>query len=126
MSFSAAPLIIFLTIVGDGISVSSALECTNKFTTASANGGGNVVYLDRHQITCEPGSALSQFRLTNFAGNKTMGYQYKCCKTQFPTLPDVERMTKATKVPKDEENTFYLDRQTDVRCLGKALISYLR
>lgn len=50
-------------------------EVKQKGTQPTEDGGGNVIYLDRHDLNCdENGTALSQFRYNN---NITYGYRCK-------------------------------------------------
>lgn len=58
-------------------------RCRAVTTALNDEGGGNAVYLDRHQLSCRADESLSQMRLVR-SGNNTYQYQYTCCK--FPTL----------------------------------------
>ena len=61
---------------------SSDLSCRQLFTPENSDGGGNTIFLDRHNITCDSDEAISQVQLINPSlGN--ISYQYTCCK--FPT-----------------------------------------
>ena len=56
--------------------------CRDVTTEYNDQGGGNVVYLDRHAVNCNEGEYLSKFRL-DADDNDTTGkyrYEYKCCK----------------------------------------------
>lgn len=57
-------------------------RCRAVTTPFNDEGGGNAVYLDRHQLSCRADESLSQMRLVR-SGNNTYQYQYTCCK--FPT-----------------------------------------
>jgi hypothetical protein len=56
--------------------------CRDVTTEYNDQGGGNVIYLDRHAVNCNEGEYLSKFRL-DADDNDTTGkyrYEYKCCK----------------------------------------------
>ena len=56
--------------------------CRDVTTNYNDQGGGNVIYLDRHAVSCNEGEYLSKFRL-DADDNDTTGkyrYEYKCCK----------------------------------------------
>jgi hypothetical protein len=62
---------------------------TNKDTGANDWGGGNSVYLDRHNIECGSDSVLSQFHLSRPSDNQ-IRYDYTCKKSNKPlTCRDV-------------------------------------
>lgn len=61
------------------LSSNKPLQCRSVTTQGNDDGGGNAVYLDRHDINCNDDETLSQFKLTRPTGN-TIQYQYKCCK----------------------------------------------
>jgi len=52
------------------------LSSTTHSTGCSDDGGSNVVYLDRHSLSC-PGGAMSSFRLTPCGGGR-LRYDYTC------------------------------------------------
>jgi len=56
---------------------SHTLTCHDKTTPWNDAGNGNVIYLDRHHLSCISGTALSRFRLQR-SGN-TIRYNYRCC-----------------------------------------------
>ena len=56
--------------------------CRDVTTEYNDQGAGNVIYLDRHAVSCNEGEYLSKFRL-DADDNDTTGryrYEYKCCK----------------------------------------------
>ena len=56
--------------------------CRDVTTNYNDQGGGNVIYLDRHDVKCNEGEYLSKFRM-DVDDNDTTGkyrYEYKCCK----------------------------------------------
>ena len=55
-------------------------ECRVLSTPFDDDGGGNAVYLDRQNVKCGKGEAMTEFVLRrNPEGNK-IRYEYKCCK----------------------------------------------
>jgi hypothetical protein len=63
-------------------------RCSNKAATGSCRdvntelndeGEGNSVYLDRHDVKCNPDEVITQFKL-NPDGQGKFRYGYKCCK----------------------------------------------
>jgi len=58
-------------------------RCRAVTTPFNDEGGGNAVYLDRHQLSCRADESLSQMQLVR-SGNNTYQYKYTCCK--FPTV----------------------------------------
>lgn len=55
------------------------LQCRDVTTPGNDDGGGNAVYLDRHDISCNDDETVNQFRLVR-PTNNTIQYKYKCCK----------------------------------------------
>jgi hypothetical protein len=55
------------------------LNCVQKNTGWNDDGGGNAIYLDRHNITCESDEVISQLQLVRSGGSYR--YNYKCCKS---------------------------------------------
>ena len=73
------------------------LACRNLYTPWNYEGGGNAIYLDRHDVKCDKNEVLSQFHLTRQAqedGNIYYRYDYKCC-----ALPDSEKGPKGEMGP---------------------------
>lgn len=55
-------------------------ECRVLYTPFDDDGGGNAIYLDRHNVQCGEGEAMTEFVLQrNSEGNK-IRYGYRCCK----------------------------------------------
>jgi hypothetical protein len=68
------------------------LSCRNSYTPWNFEGGGNAIFLDRHNVKCDSNELLSQFQLTRQQqddGNIYYRYDYRCC-----TLPDSEKGPK--------------------------------
>ena len=57
------------------------LQCRDAETAFNDEGGGNAVYLDRHDVRCNANEAIGQFRLLR-SGRGTYHYTYKCCSVQ--------------------------------------------
>lgn len=61
-------------------------ECRDVQTELSNDGGGNAHYLDRHDVKCDDGEAMTSFQLIRNAADRRdtegyrVGYAYKCCK----------------------------------------------
>jgi uncharacterized small protein (DUF1192 family) len=63
------------------------LKCRTLNTPFNDEGGGNAVYLDRHDLRCESNEMLGQFRLVrNGAGQYR--YDYTCCKVASPPFSE--------------------------------------
>lgn len=76
------------------------LSCRNLATQWNYEGGGNAVYLDRHDVKCDDNELLSQFNLTRQQqedGNIYYRYNYKCC-----ALPDLEKESKNDMILKEK------------------------
>ena len=54
-------------------------------TPWNAEGGGNAVFLDRHNIVCQEGEVLSRIHLTR-SGKDTYRYDYQCCRVNVPQV----------------------------------------
>lgn len=82
-----------------------------KNTGFNDDGGGNVVYLDRHNVDCGSDGVLSQFNLVR---NNTSQYRY-----EYKCLPSTKPLTcrNASTVGNEDGkgNAVYLDRH-DVKC----------
>ncbi|MEM5549350.1 hypothetical protein WNY63_01200 [Pseudoalteromonas neustonica] len=89
------------------------------YTPANDDGGGNVIFLDRHTVNCE-GKALQYLHLQR-ATASTVQYHYQC---SDKTLSDVSDYF----TPANEDgggNAVYLDRH-HVNCPENEVLSYLR
>ena len=56
----------------------ATLSCRDTATGWNAEGGGNAIYLDRHDVRCGANEMLSQFRLQRNGGG-AWRYLYQCC-----------------------------------------------
>ncbi len=63
------------------------LKCRTLNTPFNDEGGGNAVYLDRHDLRCEPNEMLGQFRLVRSGANQYR-YDYTCCKVTSPSFSE--------------------------------------
>jgi hypothetical protein len=52
--------------------------CSNRATPWNAEGGGNMIYLDRHNIACNDNENLSRIQFVR-DGRGKFQYQYRCC-----------------------------------------------
>ena len=102
----------------DSSSTSNNLRSAN--TGFNEQGAGNVVYLDRHNVTCN-GDGLNRFQLKTDHDNATMQYEYKCL-TGLDTNGISENSTTAD-VDGDPPHTVYLDRHT-VDCDNKPITQF--
>ena len=55
------------------------LTCRNVKTALNDDGGGNTIFLDRHNVQCEPNEVITQFKVSRPSDNKIQ-YDYTCCK----------------------------------------------
>jgi predicted nucleic acid-binding Zn-ribbon protein len=58
-------------------------NCRELVTPHDEDGGGNTVYLDRQNVECGEGEAMTSFRLTRNATGDRVNYTYTCC-----TMPE--------------------------------------
>lgn len=53
-------------------------NCVNKTTPANDSGGGNSIYLDRHDVKCDSNQVIKRLHLTRPKDNQ-IAYEYTCC-----------------------------------------------
>ena len=82
-----------------------------KNTGFNDDGGGNVVYLDRHNVDCGSDGVLSQFKLARNLPSQYR-YDYKCLPS---TKPLTCRNVSTVGNEDGKGNSVYLDRH-DVKC----------
>ena len=58
-------------------------NCRELVTPHDEDGGGNMVYLDRQNVKCGEGEAMTSFRLGRNATGDRVNYTYTCC-----TMPE--------------------------------------
>ena len=74
------------------------LKCRTLNTPFNDEGGGNAVYLDRHDLRCESNEMLGQFHLArNGAGQYR--YDYTCCKVTSPSFSEDALPTSIKALP---------------------------
>lgn len=72
----------------DESDVPANTKCRIVSTPFNEEGGGNAVYLDRHNVECGPNETINRFRLVRESGpNGATGkyrYDYYCCQNNVP------------------------------------------
>ncbi|CCQ10444.1 hypothetical protein PALB_13110 [Pseudoalteromonas luteoviolacea B = ATCC 29581] len=89
------------------------------YTPGNDDGGGNVIFLDRHTLNCE-GKALQALQLQRPTSN-SIQYHYQCSDTALTNITDYF-------TPANDDgagNAVYLDRH-HVVCPNNEVLSYLR
>jgi len=79
--FLSIVIIFILMIVFSGKLVNRVIEtlqCRNISTPWNSEGGGNAVFLDRHDVNCNQNEMLNKFHLVR-SGKGTYHYDYTCC-----------------------------------------------
>ena len=102
-----------------GCSTLNNATSVDIYTPAHDDGGGNVVYLDRHTINCQ-GKGLQSLHLQRPAAS-TMQYHYQCSDKALINMTDYF-------TPTNEDgggNAVYLDRH-QVSCPNNEVLSYLK
>ena len=93
----------------------------DKSTPLNDEGGGNSAFLDRHDINCGTGSALTQMKLGR-DGKGQFKYDYKCAPS---TQPLTCRQASTGVNETGGGNTYFLDRH-DVKCNADEALSQLK
>ena len=84
----------------------------NAATPLNDEGGGNAVFLDRHDVNCGSSGAISRLHLRRAPNGGRYQYEYAC--TPVPGLKNC--VNKSTAANDDGRgNMIYLDRH-DVSC----------
>ncbi|WP_228732882.1 hypothetical protein [Pseudoalteromonas ostreae] len=102
-----------------GCTVLSNAINNNVYTPANDDGGGNVIFLDRHTVNCED-KALQYLHLQRVTAS-TVQYHYQCSDKRLSNVNDYF-------TPANEDgsgNAIYLDRH-NVSCPASQVLSYLR
>ena len=103
------------------LQISLALsQCTWRHTRATIDGGGKVVFLDRHNVQCGRNQAIRSFQLHR-AGNNHIFYRYRCCLVKGGCRKEY----RATRFDKDK-NTLYLARHHPKCDSGKGYMAAFR
>ncbi len=69
-----SPKTLFVVIISFNLLISTL--CWNRQTGASSDGGGDVIFLDRHNVYCNTGEALQGFTINS--GSGSVYFQYTC------------------------------------------------
>ena len=99
-------------------------SATSSWQTTPANddGGQKTVYLDRHNLNCGNGSAISNFKLQRPSSNQ-INYKYQCVKSSAIGANGAQSSTPWGATNGDY-STNYLDR-LDVKCpTGQGLTQF--
>jgi len=97
----------------------SNANSTDKYTNGNDDGGGNVIFLDRHTVNCED-KALQYIHLQRPTSN-TIQYHYQCSDKPLSNVKDYFTASNED----GSGNAVYLDRH-DVACPSNEVLSYLR
>ena len=90
----------------------------DKTTPFNEDGGGNTVFLDRHDIKCDNNEVLTEIRLKRNEQNQYQ-YQYKCA----PSSTKLTCRTDSTQWNSEGNgNAVYLDRH-DIKCNNDEALS---
>ncbi|XP_052074243.1 uncharacterized protein LOC127712079 [Mytilus californianus] len=89
----------------------------------TAEGKGNVLYLDRQSVICPKNGFLSHFHLNRVGGGGAYRYTYTCCQTYSSYQIRMSCYHSSTRGDSDGKGNFlYLDRQ-NVKCRNRYFIS---
>lgn len=104
--------------VSDGCGSKPPVVTQKKRTPPNSDGGGNLIYLDRHSVDCGPNSIMSQFHMNRAKDSNghwnNVQYNYTCETGRYADLS--QRSTGAND--DGGGNTIFLDRHT-VNCDDK-------
>lgn len=96
-------------------------EKNTKNTPPNADGAGNMIYLDRHEITCGNDNFITSFRLIRPTSTQ-ISYRFDCCQVTR------DKKCYNTQTPFNADgggNTVYLDRH-NVECNTGYSMTYIR
>ena len=96
------------------------LRCNTRYTPYNKDGGGNFVYLDRHQVWCGQNKMILSMGLVRNRSHKNYRYKYKCYTTPYPCY---QRFVSNPFTYDGRGSAVYLDRQ-NVQCSNDDLITY--
>ena len=91
---------------GNGQDESSC--CKKNYTQTNDWGGGDSVYLDRHDINCGK-NMLREFQLETPKKDSRIRYRYHCCRFSKPSVCSTKRKTNSAT--ESNESLVYLDKQ---------------
>ena len=92
----------------------------SKTTPFNDDGGGNAVYLDRHDVDCGNNAVITDLKLQRNSSGNQYQYQYKCAAPSKQPLK-----CRADSTPWNDEgggNTVYLDRH-NIKCKPSEALS---
>jgi len=72
------------------------IDCSDHYTAYSDDGGGNIVYLDRHDVRCPTNKVLRYFKMYRSSDHKDIRYRYGCCAIAKPTTTTTTTTTTIT------------------------------
>ena len=104
---------------GNNISSNEIKGQTSKSTGLNDIGGGNSIYLDRHQLDCGEDGAIAQFQLADNDSSKFQ-YNYKCIKIGEPMT---SRMVTTPANDYGGGSALFLDRH-NVSCADDEVMNY--
>eukprot|EP00747_Dinoflagellata_sp_TGD_P031070 gnl/TRDRNA2_/TRDRNA2_135053_c0_seq1.p1 gnl/TRDRNA2_/TRDRNA2_135053_c0~~gnl/TRDRNA2_/TRDRNA2_135053_c0_seq1.p1 ORF type:complete len:723 (+),score=125.29 gnl/TRDRNA2_/TRDRNA2_135053_c0_seq1:138-2171(+) len=76
-------------------------------------GNRNIIYLDRHDVSCEAGRVLKGYKLER--NGDQVRYNYKCCTVPTGLNKEYTRHTSLNSLGSNQYNLVYLDRH-EVKC----------
>merc|ERR1712196_504406 len=91
---------------------------TTHSTGCNDDGGSNVIYLDRHSLSC-PGGAMSAFRLVNCGGGRVR-YDYTCANIATTTSTSLSTTCNSD----GSGNPHFLDRHRPDCGLGNVMAGF--
>jgi hypothetical protein len=71
-------------------------SCENKETPLNEDGGGNVVYFDRHNANCGVDKVMTQWYLSRAGTHNKIQFKYQCCSVNPPTTTTTTTTTIAS------------------------------
>jgi len=106
-------------------------RCTDHYSGMNSDGGGNLIYLDRHTLTCGNNQALGAMGLTRFKLQRNSNggnyeYAYRCCDVNLNSEAHTSTTSHTTSCSSDGNGqSIYLDRH-GVDCGNDKVIAYKR
>ncbi len=106
----------------DGMNMTDNEVKSATFNSTGLNdqGGGNSIFLDRHQVDCGEDGAITQFHLDSMGTNNKYQYNYRCIKMNKPMT---SRMVTTPANDDGGGNSIYLDRH-NVACADDEVMNY--
>eukprot|EP00795_Rhopilema_esculentum_P001080 gene1080-biopygen9833 len=102
------------------------MSVQGKQTSFSDDGGGNLVYLDRHGADCGNSGFINDIRVERNSAHNKVRYNYYCCNLPSTWASRSTCYTSYTGFTDDGGGrVYYLDRQT-VSCNSGYALSYIR